>query len=256
MPLRAAQTQYETAIASLDEDDAEKARQVIYWKNQISALDANDPASAKALSNAMEQLVIAERAQADTEKKNERLRAEARKALTESRQRGQRIMADASGAIRGHSRSMVAATLNVAGDSAAYDGSIQMQYTGTDLRGHGPMGFGQGGMFRPSGAQMPELPEGETFPENRQPAGDAPDFPRGGQPADFHLPDGETMPADFDPSQWGGAPPEAMTPPEGGDAQMPPSHSNRYNPGSNPGEARTEFYMNDMVNFFSGVTTA
>ena len=130
--LRAAQTQYETAIASLDEDDAEKARQVIYWKNQISALDADDPASAKALSNAMEQLVIAERAQADTEKKNERLRAEARKALTESRQRGQRIMADASGAIRGHSRSMVAATLNVAGDNAAMDSGYDM--TSDDAR--------------------------------------------------------------------------------------------------------------------------
>lgn len=122
--LRTAQTQYEAAIASLDEDDAEKARQVVYWKNQISTIDANDPASAKALANAMEQLVIAERAQADTEKKNERLRAEARTALTEARQRGQRTMAEASGAIRGHSRSVVAATLSVAGaDSESLDSS-------------------------------------------------------------------------------------------------------------------------------------
>lgn len=122
--LRSAQQQYEAALASLDEDDTEKARKVMYWKNRVSTLDADDPGSAKALTNAMEQLVISERAQADTEKKNERLRAEARTALNEARQRGQNTMAEASSAIRGHSRAMVAATLNaVDADTASLDSS-------------------------------------------------------------------------------------------------------------------------------------
>ena len=80
------------------------------------------------------------------------------------------------------------------------------------------------------------------------------------------------MPENFDPSQGGGRGqrPDGnrgnMVPPEGFDGIMPEGmeppeipqggFSGRGQNSSHPGETRTEFYMNDMVNGFSGVALA
>ena len=133
-----------------------------------------------------------------------------------------------------------------------YLDGIQQAYTGTDVTqmrpgfggGQPPEGFGGG--QRPDGfgggwgqqnGQPPELPEGETFPQ-----GEMPDIPEGGfgqmpggdMPT---LPEGETMPegAGGPGGQFGGQRPGDM-------GQMP------------TGEANHLFYMQDKVNFFSGLT--
>lgn len=125
--LKSAQRQYDSAIESLNADDTEKAQQVAYWRNQVAAFDANDPASAKAMVNAMEQLTVAERTQADTAKKNAKLRADARAELNRVRQNTINTKAEASAAIRAHSRSAIAATLGIAaGEAEALDSSYQM----------------------------------------------------------------------------------------------------------------------------------
>jgi hypothetical protein len=55
---------------------------------------------------------------------------------------------------------------------------------------------------------------------------------------------------------------EKRTPPEGFDGKFPegmtpPEMSGGFGGGAGPaGEPSTEFYMNDMVNFFSGITAA
>ena len=112
---------------------------------------------------------------------------------------------------------------------SAFEGSVQMQYTGTDMR--------MGGRGRHPGGEMPVLP------------------------------DGETLPADFDPGQfggrdWGGG----KEPPEGFEGEMPAMpegetmsdniRPNRGEPTIQTGEPSTEFYMNDMVNAFSGIDAA
>ena len=125
--LKAAQRQYDSAIESLNADDTEKAQQVAYWRNQVAAFDANDPASAKAMVNAMEQLTVAERTQADTAKKNAKLRADARTELNRVRQNTMNTKAEASAAIRAHSRSAIAATLGIsAGEAEALDSNYEM----------------------------------------------------------------------------------------------------------------------------------
>jgi len=103
-----------------------------------------------------------------------------------------------------------------------YVDDTQMAYTGTDIGRGGP--GGRDHVNRKPG-KMPQLPEGETFP------------------------------ADFDPAQRGDRgqrpePPEGKTFPEG---DMP--RGGNRTPGQ-AGESSTDFYMNDMVNFFSGVTPA
>lgn len=127
--LSAAQKQYEATVASLDEDDAQKARDVMYWKNQIAAGDPNDATSANAMVHAMEQLTLAESKQADTAKKNERLRQDARTELNNARKRAQNTMTEASAKIRAHSRSEIAATLSVIGDAAALDSNYDLAQT-------------------------------------------------------------------------------------------------------------------------------
>lgn len=127
--LSAAQKQYEATVASLDEDDAQKARDVMYWKNQIAAGDPNDATSANAMVHAMEQLTLAESKQADTAKKNERLRQDARTELNNARKRAQNTMTEASAKIRAHSRSEIAATLSVTGDAAALDSNYDLAQT-------------------------------------------------------------------------------------------------------------------------------
>lgn len=101
-----------------------------------------------------------------------------------------------------------------------YIGGVQMAYTGTDVM------RGPGGM-----------PPGNP-PEGFDPNGRSP------------------RPENFDP--------ESMTPPEGFDGKFPENRTPSDLPeggfrkhGNTPaGDPRTDFYMNDMVNFFSGVTAA
>ena len=139
----------------------------------------------------------------------------------------------------------------------AYEGGIQMQYSGTDLRG---------GMGRPGG--VGQMPEDMTLADGQRPA-----MPEGFEPGEMpQLPEGETIPADFDPAQMGGRGqrPEGMTPPEGFEGELPTmpegeTFPDRQTPeggfGSRgqtdsptAGEPSTAFYMNDKVNAFSGVT--
>ena len=119
---------------------------------------------------------------------------------------------------------------------AAYDGGTQMQYTGTDV-GVGGMGGPrpEGGMPEDSDGQRPQPgdftpPDGDTGGQPpEKPDGDAPGAPGDGTPPNGErptLPEGETMPD--------------RQPPEGGQNAA--------------GEASTGFYMNDMVNAFSGIT--
>lgn len=118
----------------------------------------------------------------------------------------------------------------------AYSGGAQMQYTGTDV-GMGGMGGPrpEGGMPEDSDGQRPQPgdftpPDGDTGGQPpEKPDGDASGAPGDGTPPDGErptLPEGETMPD--------------RQPPEGGQNAA--------------GEASTGFYMNDMVNAFSGIT--
>ena len=88
-----------------------------------------------------------------------------------------------------------------------------------------------------------------------------------GQPPE--MPEGMEPPKDFDPSKMGGdrgqRPEnwEDMVPPEGFGREMParpegeiPEMPEDRFPNPENGEKRTDFYMNDKVNAFSGVTAA
>ena len=111
-----------------------------------------------------------------------------------------------------------------------YTGGTRMAYTGTDVQMRPGMGGFDG--QRPEG----ERPDGSTH-------GQRPDG-FGGEPP--QLPEGETMPPDFPPEDF--TRPNDMEIPEGGFPQMA---------GSAPaGEANIRFYMQDMVNFFSGLVAA
>ena len=148
-----------------------------------------------------------------------------------------------------------------------YINDVQMSYTGTDV-GFGPGGFGG----RPGG--MPQNFDPENMPEG---------FTPGQMPEGF---DSENLPEGFDPSQMGGGrgqrpegDRENMTPPEGFDGERPEGMEmpegfdpSQFQNGELPedfdpskvfggqngetGEAQTDFYMNDKVNAFSGVTAA
>lgn len=145
----------------------------------------------------------------------------------------------------------------------ACEGGVQQAYTGTDvmMRPGGMGGFGGGqrpeGGFggggrgeRPEGGDMPTMPEGEippewdggemptmpedwTIPEGEMPQGG---FPEGEMPEDFTMPEGMEMP----------------TMPEG--QELPEGFGNMGGI-SYGGEANTAFYMQDKVNFFSGLTS-
>ena len=121
--LSSAQKQYEATVAALDEDDAQKAREVMRWKNQIAAMDPNDAKSASSMALAMEQLAIAESKAADTEKKNQKLRQDARTELNNAMRRSRNAMEESSAKIRAHSRAEIAATLGAAGSEldSSYD---------------------------------------------------------------------------------------------------------------------------------------
>ena len=121
---------------------------------------------------------------------------------------------------------------------------VQMAYTGTDVMGHPGMGgFGgpQPGGDRPElpEGEMPTMPEGQEPPDgfgNQRPEGGMPGMPEGEMPT---WPDGErpTMPEGQEPpGGFGGM---------GGPGGMPPG-----------GEQNTVFYMQDKVNFFTGLSVA
>ena len=181
-----------------------------------------------------------------------------------------------SGLILSHPSLTQGATYHV------YVDGVQMAYTGTDV-GFGPGGFGgrPGGM--PEGFDPENMPEG--FTPGQMPEGFE-DGQRPEMPEDFTgFANGE-LPEGFDPSQMGGGrgqrpegDGENMTPPDGFDGQRPegmempegfdPSQFQNgelpedFDPsqffggqGGETGEAQTDFYMNDKVNAFSGVTAA
>ena len=159
-------------------------------------------------------------------------------------------------------------------------GGKQMQYTGTDVM-RGPGGFGGFGGGRPPegfGGEMPEgfegfggnMPEGfggfdGEMPDNAPPEGFDGNMPEGFEGFGGELPEGWTP---GETGQW----------PEGFDGQMPtrPEGERGAGTGEPPaqmpggampegfsggsaqqsGEGNTGFYMQDMVNFFSGLTEA
>ena len=110
----------------------------------------------------------------------------------------------------------------------AYDGGTQMTYTGTDVRIH-PGGFGGGqkpdDMEPPEGFEPGERPEGMEPPEG---------MAQGERP---EKPEGMVFPEGFEP----GGMPEGMAFPGMGNAEN--------------GEPNPSFFMQDMVNFFSGLST-
>ena len=129
-----------------------------------------------------------------------------------------------------------------------YEGGTRMQYTGTDVM-IGPGGFRPGNF----GGQMPQgeppaMPQGENMPQ---------DF----DPENFTMPEGMEMPE----GGFGGEMPEGMEIPEGGfrgdkaenGGEMPQGGFGGRDPMGGmtaAGEGNTLFYMQDMVNFFSGLT--
>lgn len=132
---------------------------------------------------------------------------------------------------RGYQGAVISCPAFQVGDSyLVYSNGIRMQYTSTDVMRHPGGGRGEGfGGPHPGGfdGQMPPMPEGEmpTWPD-----GEAPSRPEGSR--GDRIPGGEP-PADQDPGD--SRKPEAMPP-------------------ADPG--RTDFYMQDKVNFFSGLSHA
>ena len=129
-----------------------------------------------------------------------------------------------------------------------YVGGTQMMYTGTDVMMR-PGGFGG---QRPDGGQPPELPEGETMPEGWTPGekGERPEGFGGQEPPEGFEGQMPTWPEGEVPTMPDG---EAPAKPEGdrGDrGEMPGG----FGGGQPAGEGNSRFYMQDMVNFFSGLT--
>ena len=120
---------------------------------------------------------------------------------------------------------------------SAYENGIQQMYTGTDVTMR-PGGFGGG--QRPDSGEPPQSPDGESRPERPEDwnPGDTP--PEGFEdhrpPEDERpsMPEGETLPEGWTP--YDGRRPSGQSPA--------------------PGEGNTLFYMQDKVNFFSGLTAA
>ena len=79
-----------------------------------------------------------------------------------------------------------------------------------------------------------EMPEGMEPPEGMEMDG-RPEMPEGWEPGE--MPEGMELPEDFDPSQI----------PEGG-------FDGKGQFSAQPGEANTSFFLQDKVNFFSGLT--
>ena len=168
-----------------------------------------------------------------------------------------------------------------------YEGGTQQAYTGTDVQG-GPGGFGgpggqggpgggmgpggEGGQGGPSGdapanesgspqggdQEPPAIPNGEQSQggQMRQPSGGATDNGQGGElPADGN---GEP-PTGPDNGQNGQLASDAAQADQSAPAMSQasqPSGSNLQSDNGSEAQASTEFYMQDKVNAFSGVTAA
>ena len=128
----------------------------------------------------------------------------------------------------------------------SYEGGTQMAYTGTDVRMRpGGMGFGGGKGFKDG--QLPE-----DFDPSKIPEGEMPTMPAGMEGQRPEKPEGEmpTMPEGWEPGDElpeGMEPPEGMEIPEGG-------FGGRGEWNTEAGDPNTLFYMQDKVNFFSGLT--
>ena len=130
----------------------------------------------------------------------------------------------------------------------SFTGGLQMAYTGTDVMTHpGFMGDFGGGQ-RPEG--------GFDIPEDRQP-GQMPTPPEGDftvPEGDFTMPEGQEGNWTFPEGDWSF--PEGQMP--GGPmpgGQMPGGNFGGFGGmGTQNGEAKTIFYMQDKVNFFSGLS--
>ena len=122
---------------------------------------------------------------------------------------------------------------------SSFTGGVQMAYTGTDVMRH-PGGFGgpEGGMGMPD--NMPEPPEG-GFGNPPQPGEGMPTMPQGEMPEGWTMP---TMP-EGEPPQGGQTPPGGF----GGPGNFGGAEGEE-------GEKQTIFFMQDKVNFFSGLTEA
>ena len=132
-----------------------------------------------------------------------------------------------------------------------YTGGTQMAYTGTDVMGRpGGMGFPGGqmpeGMEPPEGFEPGQMPEGMEPPEGFEPGQMPQDLEKGQRPK---LPG--DMPDAAPPEGFrDGEKPEGMEPPQG--MKFPGGAAQN----GQTGEPAAEFYMQDKVNFFSGLTNA
>lgn len=122
----------------------------------------------------------------------------------------------------------------------AYEGGSRLAYTGTDVMTR-PGGFGGGGHGGPGGRGDHDAFGGKNPPEGEiptMPDGEMPTMPEGEMPS---MPEGEmpSMPEGEIPSM-----PDGEAPPD------------RNGMAGDSGEANTLFYMQDKVNFFSGLTPA
>ena len=137
---------------------------------------------------------------------------------------------------RGFQGAVISCPAFAVGDSYhVYSNGTRMAYTSTDVMGH-PGGFGgmpPEGMEPPADFGRKEPPEGFGGEMPTRPAGEEPN----------------------PPGSHGPSRPEGEMPPEGSDAPLSPGGFG--DPGSTPpGEGKILFYMQDKVNFFSGLTAA
>ena len=131
---------------------------------------------------------------------------------------------------------------------SGYDSGVQMQYTGSDLKG------GMGGMVPPEGfdGERPEgiggnMQNGMEPPEGFD--GEMPTMPEGMEPGQMPTPpEGETLPAGEIPAFPQGQVPEM---PQGGFG----GPGDRGQGGQPVGEGSALFFLQDKVNAFSGVAS-
>ena len=144
---------------------------------------------------------------------------------------------------RGFQGAVISCPSFAVGDSYhVYSNGTQMLYTSTDVM-RGPGGFGgPGGQMPPEGL---EPPDGIADFGGQAPGEGFEGF--GGEMPTW--PDGQEPPA---PGSFGPSRPEG-NPPDGSEGQNPPGG---FGGSAAPGEGQAVFYMQDMVNFFSGLTAA
>ena len=174
-----------------------------------------------------------------------------------------------------------------------YEGGTQQAYTGTDVQGGpggfgGPGGAGPGGQGGPGGGMGPGGEGGQGGPSGDAPANES-GSPQGGDQEPPAMPSGDQSQDGQNVQPSGGAPDNGQggEPPAGENGEPPARPDDKQNDqlardaaqadqsvpamsqtgqpsdGNNPqsgnvseAQASTEFYMQDKVNAFSGVTAA